>query len=187
MAQIAPLSLPQSLELGGIRIVGASAAKTFAHLKTFLQLSSHSGFPKLEQPVEALLDAASIPCTDASWAIDGVTVLDLLNIAHVRHSYRLSGQIAWISLQNPHLLAGRLVQGFRGVYFERKTHEVIYAGPQGLEVYRPTEQHTVTQELLAAICIARESGIPEEAVRFALELQDKGAEIVWSPATEIRA
>jgi hypothetical protein len=121
------------------------------------------------RPVTVLLDDSAVEATLG--IVDPGTKLfvNLDSVRGVRTASSHVGEVRWFSTHDPHGMAGSLIDHFRGAYFRSESREVIYSGERSTESYRVPAGVEISEAIIAAVCVARESGATEAQVRSLIE------------------
>lgn len=120
----------------------------------------------VENSIHICKDAESLADFASQSAKSSTAVFNLEDIELVRFANRYTGNIRWFCKRDPRNLIGPLLDHYRGTYYREDLKQIVYSGSDELEFYDVPGNCTVTEDLLAALCAAREAGVPAHAIKF---------------------
>jgi hypothetical protein len=140
--------------------------------------------PPLKESITVMLDKNALETVGALSRASGILILNLESLELVRASNEYHGPIRWFSQIDPRKLVGPLLDHYRGTYFRAYRRELIYSSDTDTEVYSLSPNIEMTGALAAAVCAAREAGIPQKEVALYLAPQSKTMTTRYESALE---
>lgn len=172
MAQATQQGMAHEIQTGGLRILGMDATNVIQHLSRLTERQNWSR-PSLKEPITLMLDKSALEIGYALSRKAGTLILNLESLELVRASNEHHGAIRWFSQTDPRELVGPLLDHYRGTYFRAYRRELIYSSDTDTEIYSLRPNLEMTGALAAAVCAARESGVPQQEVALHLAPQSK--------------
>jgi hypothetical protein len=172
MANATKQGMAHEIQAGRLRVLGMHKANVIQLLSRLTEQHGRS-WPSLKEPITVLLDKNALESADALSRKNGTLILNLESLELVRASNEHPGAIRWFSQTDPRELVGPLLDHYRGTYFRGYRRELIYSSDTDTEIYSLSPNIEMTGALAAAICAAREAGVPKSEVALHLAPQTK--------------
>ena len=168
MIQAKQPGMPHELQIGRICIVGCKPTDVLTSLSMLLTQTKTPDYRLITQPVRALLDDSALEVEPLDINQDAALVLNGDSPGLVDWARTRTQRVSWYSsAELDHSRDTQLIP-YRGTYL-RGPRQLVYAGALGLENYTLPSGIHPTREFVAAVCIAREGGLPTETLRLRLE------------------